>query len=61
MDHAKMACQLCVALATVLLSNKWTYAVHLTSNLHEQWQGSLDIAKYCARIKTIVDSLHGVD
>jgi hypothetical protein len=61
MDPTRTARQLYLALAAIFLNNKRTRAVHLTSDLHEQRQGMLTIAQYCARIKTIADALRDVD
>uniref|UniRef100_A0ACD5Z362 Uncharacterized protein n=1 Tax=Avena sativa TaxID=4498 RepID=A0ACD5Z362_AVESA len=61
MAQDKTARQLYLTLAAVFLNNKRHRAVHLTSDLHEQRQGSLGIAQYCARIKTIADALRDVD
>jgi predicted transcriptional regulator of viral defense system len=60
-DPIKMVRQLYVALSAVFLTNKRTSTVHLTSNLHKQWHGSLDISQYCDRIKTIANALRDVD
>jgi hypothetical protein len=60
-DPIKMVRQLYVALSAVFLTNKRTSTVHLTSDLHKQRQGSLDISQYFARIKTIPNALHDVN
>jgi histone deacetylase 1/2 len=57
MDTSKTARQLYISLGNVFLNNRRHRAVHLTSDLHEQRQGSLGVAQYCARIKTIADAL----
>jgi hypothetical protein len=61
LDTTKTARQLYVALAEIFLNNRRHRAVHLTSDLHDQRQGSLGIAQYCARIKTIADALRDCD
>ncbi|CAM0957199.1 unnamed protein product [Alopecurus aequalis] len=61
LDTSRTARQLYVALEDIFLNNKRTRAVHLTGDLHEQRQGNLSVAQYCARIKTIADALREVD
>jgi hypothetical protein len=60
MDSGRTARQLYASLAAISLNKKKTRAVHLTSDLFEQRQGSLGIAQL-ARIKTITNALCDVE